>query len=113
MTLPDTILSSQDRDVTSLDSLRHSDFAGCIGTAFAIPSLDPHFSLVLEGANLLGHHHPTAIRDAFSVMFRGPVNCRLPQGIYQLEHATLGSLEIFLTQVSGDPKGSEFEAIFT
>jgi len=99
--------------VTSLDSLTHSDFAKHVGETFSLPEAGNGFALVLESTRVLGHHHPTATRDAFSLLFRGPANARFPQRIYRLEHSVLGPLEIFLTPVSASAQGTEFEAIFT
>jgi len=99
--------------VIALENLTHSDFAKHVGDAFSLPEAGEGFGLVLESARILGHHHPKATRDAFALLFRGPANVRFPQRIYRLEHPSFESLEIFLTQVSADPKGAEFEAIFT
>jgi hypothetical protein len=96
-----------------LDTLRHDDFAKHEGETFLLPELGVDFSLILQTAAILGHHHPGAKREAFSLLFRGPAGCRLPQRIYRLEHPSIGAIEIFLTQVAGSPQGSEFEAIFT
>lgn len=97
----------------ALDSLTHSDFAKHVGDSFQLPEAGDGFALVLESARILGHHHPGATRDAFSLLFRGPVNVRFPQRIYRLEHPAFGHLEIFLTQVAANAQGAEFEAIFT
>lgn len=97
----------------ALDTLQHSDFAKHEGESFLLPELEGGFSLILQTAGILGHHHPGAKREAFSLLFRGPAGCRLPQRIYRLEHPSIGVIEIFLTQVAGGPQGSEFEAIFT
>jgi len=99
--------------VIALDSLAHSDFAKHVGDAFPLPEAGEGFALVLESARILGHHHPKATRDAFALVFRGPANVRLPQRIYRLEHPESGYLEIFLTQISANAQGTEFEAIFT
>jgi hypothetical protein len=99
--------------VIALDSLTHSDFAKHVGETFALPEAGDDFALVLESARILGHHHPKATRHAFSLLFRGPANVRLPQRIYRLEHSVLGPLEIFLTPVAASSQGTEFEAIFT
>ena len=97
----------------ALNSLTHSDFAKHVGDAFPLPEAGEAFALVLESARILGHHHPKATRDAFALTFRGPANARLPQRIYRLEHPAFNHLEIFLTQVSANAQGAEFEAIFT
>ncbi|BCU78626.1 hypothetical protein [Luteolibacter sp. LG18] len=99
--------------MTALESLQHADFAKHEGTAFALPQAGNDFSLILQSARLLGHHHPGATRDAFALVFAHPGNIRIAQGIHHFEHAELGTLHLFITQVSGSPQGSEFEAVFT
>jgi len=99
--------------VIALDTLTQPDFAKHVGEAFSLPEAGNGFTLFLESARTLGHHHPTAKREAFSLLFRGPANVRFPQRIYRLEHPAFGHLEIFLTQVSANAQGTEFEAIFT
>ena len=70
-------------------------------------------SLTLHTVKKLGNKHQEALRDPFSLLFRGPQGLRLGQGIYRLTNKSLGELEVFITQVADGPKVSEFEAIFT
>jgi hypothetical protein len=51
--------------------------------------------------------------ELFSLMFVGPPVPRLPQGIHRLEHAKLGTIQIFITAVAGDEDGISYEAIFS
>jgi hypothetical protein len=52
-------------------------------------------------------------RTPFSIVFRSASNAMLPQGIYRLEHATLGSFEPFLVTIGPDAVGMRYEAVFT
>jgi hypothetical protein len=49
----------------------------------------------------------------FSVVFRGPGEPVLPQRIYRIEHATFGSLELFIVPIGRDADGIRYEAVFT
>ena len=51
-------------------------------------------------------------RDPFSIVFRGPREISIPQGIYKIDHETAGRLEIFLVPIGPDEKGMCFEAVF-
>jgi hypothetical protein len=51
-------------------------------------------------------------RRVFSLIFRGAKNVYLPQRIYNIEHETMGILEIFIVSIEPDNLGSRFEAIF-
>ena len=50
--------------------------------------------------------------EQFSLVFRGPMTPALPQGIHELEHATLGKLQLFLVPLGPDDSGMRYEAVF-
>ena len=50
--------------------------------------------------------------ERFSVFFDGPVDIKLPQHVYQLDHERMGEFEIFLVPVSGDATSYRYEAVF-
>ena len=52
-------------------------------------------------------------REPFALEFRGDTSLRLPQHIYAVSHAQLGTMEIFLVQIAADSTGAYFEAVFT
>jgi hypothetical protein len=52
-------------------------------------------------------------RTPFSIVFRSASNAVVPQGIYRLEHASLGSFEPFLVTIGPDAVGMRYEAVFT
>jgi hypothetical protein len=52
-------------------------------------------------------------REPFALEFRGDASVRLPQRIYAVSHAQLGTMEIFLVQIGADSAGAYFEAVFT
>src|SRR5438045_985523 len=51
-------------------------------------------------------------RAPFSIVFRGPATPILPQRIYRLEHAALGTFDLFLVLIGPDERGLRYEAIF-
>lgn len=96
-----------------LERLRVADFA---------PLVDQRFTLALEGLELvftltsaraLGAAPATDRREPFSLVFRGPPGPALAQRIYQLHHAALGTLEVFLVPIGPDSLGQLYQAIFT
>ena len=95
--------------MTALETLTHGHFVPLVGQVFQSGDV----SLTLESAKLLGHKRAGALRDPFSLSFRGAPGLRLPQATYRLTNDTLGELEIFITQVGDGPQGADFEAIFT
>jgi len=50
--------------------------------------------------------------DEYSLIFLGPDNSPVAQGIYRLTHEAMGALDIFLVPIKKDEKGVTYEAIF-
>jgi hypothetical protein len=55
---------------------------------------------------------PHALREPFSLIFKGPAECFLPQQIYYLRNARTEPIGIFLVPVGRDADGYQYEAIF-
>ena len=55
----------------------------------------------------------SARRTPFALSFRTANRAALPQRIYAVEHASMGSYDIFLVPVGPDANGMVYEAIFT
>ncbi len=55
---------------------------------------------------------PGRARTPFSLVFRGPSGCYLPQRIYHLEHPAMGGMELFLVPIQPQADGARFEAVF-
>ena len=89
--------------------LKLEDFAANVGADYSLDSGDSRLSLVLEEANALGQ----SMREggSFSLLFRGPLEPLLPQGIYTLRHEG-DPIDIFLVPIGQDPGGTRYEAIF-
>jgi len=48
----------------------------------------------------------------YSLTFLAPAPDVLPQAIYHLEHAALGSMDVFLVPIGRSAEGVRYEAIF-
>lgn len=97
----------------SLDTVEHPTFEALQGQAFTVTTSQGITSMNLASISLLGHRHPHATRDPFSLTFRAPSGTMLPQGIYRFEHEATGAFEIFIAQLGNGPQGADFEAVFT
>lgn len=51
-------------------------------------------------------------QEVFSLLFRVPLDLPVYQRMYQMEHAALGTLELFLTPVERTDEGIIYEAVF-
>lgn len=52
------------------------------------------------------------VQENFSLLFRSPIDILPEQGIYRMEHESLGPMDIFLVPVKLDGTGLYFEAVF-
>jgi hypothetical protein len=71
-----------------------------------------------EAAGLGYESVPPAVtprREPFSLIFKGPMQPRLEQGTYALEHDALGEAAMFLVPVAPDRRDGRprYQAIFT
>lgn len=116
-TLADEPIASKTR-VFRLDALTCQDFSPLVGESFLVkPESAPPLSLTLiEAKRLRPQLVPVpglAARTPFSVVFRGPVDSRLEQGLSQVQHPTLGILDLFLAPIGPQTDVAHFEAIFS
>ena len=102
-----------------LDELELSRFEKLIGQQFELDlgeagrvdlelmEAGPVGELSAKQAEELGKRLP------FSLVFRGPADLLMDQGIRTLHHPEIGELTIFLVQLDQAAEGSKFEAVFT
>ncbi len=50
--------------------------------------------------------------EAYSLLFRGPLNDSPQQGIMTLQHLAIGTVDVFMVPVGPDQHGMCYEAIF-
>jgi len=71
------------------------------------------FNFILkEVKELNGFRDREKMEASFSLLFLAPLECTAEQGIYELQHEDLGTLNIFLVPLGSDEKGHQLEAIF-
>ena len=51
-------------------------------------------------------------QQAFSILFRGPLDPIFGQGLYRLEHDRLGAFDLFIVPIGREPDGMRYEAVF-
>lgn len=97
-------------DLATLDS---SILTPLVGQSMIVRSGEHTATLEVTEVRTHAQRHPGAQRDPFTVSFRGVPGLRIAQGVYQLQHPGIGTLEIFITQTGDGVQGSEFESIFS
>ena len=101
--------------MSDLKKISFEQFEPCLNQPFGITPEDHEpLSLELIVVEKRGQFDPDfADRQAFSLIFRGPLEPALPQQIWPMEHDILGKLDIFLVPIGPDKKGMRYEAVFT
>jgi hypothetical protein len=96
-----------------LDKITRQDFAQYLHQTFYIhaPSLAPIAAELIEVSEL--STPPSDRRAPFSIVFRTQQRDQyLIQAIYQVEHAEMGTLDLFLVPLGPDAEGMRYEAVF-
>jgi hypothetical protein len=101
------------------DTLMRSTFAGRIGEAFQI----------YQGAAAMPVLRLAGVRDlpavtgeqaqasadkerSFSLLFTGPIDLMIEQGMYHFEHKQVGSFSLFIVPMAPSEEAHYYEAIF-
>jgi hypothetical protein len=95
-----------------LATVRLEQFAACLNQDFEIVFSDGTLPVKLIDAKPWGPDQPAQVRAPFALTFHVARNVRFPQGTYQVRHAHLGEMDIFLVQVAADANSSTLEAVF-
>ena len=93
------------------DDLTRGAFEPHIGTRFATTSASTATTVELELVEV------TDIGDGnrglnFRLLFRGPRETALEQGMVELEHQAIGAVALFIVPVGIDPAGVQYEVVF-
>ena len=91
-----------------LATLTLADFSPLLGETFRMAG-DGDGPLEVELVEVTELPREPGGRAPFSLVFRGGPTPPLPQRIYRVEHAALGTIEIFLVPIAAD----RYEAVFT
>jgi len=97
----------------ALDKLTASDLQPHLHEAFSIEHETG--ALVVELIEVTEQERrdvPEDRRAPFSVVFRGPRDPWLSQGIYEVANASMGTIAMFLVPIVSDHKGQRYEAVF-
>ncbi len=94
-----------------LRSVTPETFEGLVGDTFTCAAGETTIELSLDECTAGVAPAGGASRTPFSLVFGGPAEPLLGQGIRRLEHARLGAFEIFLVPIAADA-GARYEAVF-
>lgn len=94
----------------TLQELHVDRFAGQIQSDFEVMD-NPEIALSLRLVEVNDRSKPPR-QETFVLLFHGPAQYFLPQGIHKLNHPTLGEIDLFLVPVAQDAEGFQYEAVF-
>src|SRR5690349_13558289 len=93
-----------------LEQVAREAFARTLNTQFQVQG-NAARALALELAEL-SEIRASGDYEIFSVVFRGPRDTFLPQGLFPLHHDALGAFELFIVPIRRDDHGFYHEAVF-
>ena len=91
-------------------SLTHEAFTQQAGTKFKV-QVDENTGVELELAEVSELKlYPR--QEEFTIVFRGPSNAFLDQGVRLFTHDHIGDFELFIVPIRQDEQGFYYEAVF-
>jgi uncharacterized protein DUF6916 len=91
-------------------SLTHEEFSKHANTKFQV-QLDQHPPVELDLIEVSELKiYPQ--QEEFTLLFRGPLEAFLDQGVRFLKHDQMGEFELFIVPVNQDAQGIYYEAVF-
>jgi len=93
-----------------MTALTHENFSKTLNTIFRV-QLDGSPAVELE-LTKVSELLLSPQQERFSIVFQGPMEPFLGQGIQRLEHEELKSIDLFLVPVGRDESGTSYEAVF-
>ena len=91
-------------------SLTHENFAAQLNTNFRVQVGEANaVDLILSEVSEL---KTSPSQEQFSIVFRGPSDAYLGQGIRPFHHERMGQFDLFIVPIRQDEKGFYYEAVF-
>lgn len=97
-----------------LSDLTYETFRGRTGQSFRDTEAGIDLELLeVDDLTAVARNVPEGARTPFSLIFRGPAEPLVEQGIRPLEHDELGTLEIFVVPIAQESDGLRYQAVFS
>ncbi|MEM7427440.1 MAG: hypothetical protein AAF441_15200 [Pseudomonadota bacterium] len=94
-----------------LDKITCAEFEKHLNQEFKVDSDEVDMSLKLVEAKAMAHGKREG--GAFTLLFSGPEDPQLQQGMIPLEHPEMGKIELFMVCVGPGQGELDYEVIFT
>ena len=89
--------------------LTHENFNNHLNTQFQVDGDGDYIELLLIEVSKL---RQSKEQEQFSIVFRGPIEQPMAQGIRQFRHSEMGAFELFIVPIKQDGQGYQYEAVF-
>jgi len=96
-----------------MENLSIESFQPLVGGAFQLQTESSNLGLVLAECSPLKVSGPNVKRKPFRLIFNGALQPILPQRIYRLANAELGTLDMFIVPIGPQGDHMQYEAVFT
>ena len=90
------------------EQLKKSGFDAALQNVFVVTTEDNPAQHEFMLTELRSRAAPKGY-EQFSLLFLGPVEPAMPQGIYCFQHASLGTLPLFMVPVGKSANGMQYE----
>jgi hypothetical protein len=87
----------------------HSEFASRLNASFKVHNSEGSVEVKLVEVSELKQHER---QESFSLLFSGPLNSMLEQGLHDFEHEDLGTFALFIVPVGTEQEAFLYEAVF-
>jgi len=91
-------------------ALTHENFAAHLNTKFRI-QIDEANTVELALAEV-SELNLSPGQEQFSIVFRGPLEMFLGQGMREFKHDEMGDFQLFLVPIKRDEDGFSYESVF-
>lgn len=89
--------------------LTHENFTNCLNTEFQVDRDGEQTQLLLAEISDL---RKTERQEQFSIVFRGPLDRALSQGLHRFRHDQMGEFELFIVPIKRSAEDYQYEAVF-
>ncbi|SRR5258708_32456745 len=93
-----------------IDPLQHEVFTENLNTIFRV-QINPEREIETELVEVT-ELRMSAAQERFTVIFRGPNEVPLGQGMWNFAHDKMGEFSLFVVPISRDDSGTSYEAVF-
>ena len=94
------------------DPITPETFAGHVDEIFAVHADGEAMDLVLSEIETHGEPPGEGLRQPFTLIFKGPKNRVLTEGVFAVENAAVGRYELYLIPILSPGELQDYQCVF-